>query len=1022
MSAPTTAVAGETQPTQPQFRILGPVLVFDGAATAPIDAAQQRVVLSILLAARGRVVGTDRLIDELWADRPPRAATSTIQGYVMRLRRRLAAAGRAELLTRGRGYELVVDDVQVDAAVFERHLTAGRRLIADGDLESAVVRLSTGLDLWRGPALADVPRCPTVEAEALRLDQARLSALEVCIGAQLDLGRHAGVVDELHRLAHEHPLREKLWAQLIVALYRCGRRAEALDAYHRIRVRLVDELALEPGPELRDLQSAVLADDPRVARAAPAAAVGTPVPQQLPPDVSGFVGREQQVERLDSLLAMAVTPHAAPGLPVISTIAGAGGVGKTALAVHWAHRVSDRFPDGRLYVDLRGYSGGRPLRAIDALARFLRSLGTPAAEIPADEDEAAAAYRSRLAGRRMLILLDNAADPGQVRPLLPGVPGCLVLVTSRDRLSGLTARDGAVGLSLDVFAPADARTLLTRLLGAGRVAAELRATDELAGLCGYLPLALRIAAAQLSHEPDMSIAGYVAELAGGDRLTALSVDGDPHAAVRTTFDHSYAALSVDARRLFRLLGLVAGPHLTVPAAAALANTPRTSAARLLDRLASAHLLDEHVPGRYSLHDLLRRYAAERADVAESRPEQQAALSRLYDYYLRHVDAAAVQLYPQVIRLPGASGAEPGFAGHAPASTWLDEERANLVAAVRQAADRGPAAAAWRLADALRGYLFMRMHVVDWGVVASAALAAAEADGDPLARAASHIGLATLHWAQGSHADAVEQFGRALPLAGAAGWIEGEAAVLGNLGNLHWALGRLGDAAACYEKVLSLHGEGGRATALGNLGLISFAQGDLGDAVDRYQQALVRHRQAGSRSGEARTLTNLGGAYHAMGRLDDALDVLAEAIDVLRAIGDRNVEGDAVRNAALVHRDAGRLDDALDLAGSAIRLARDTGDRRLEAGALATRASVLHRLGRVDEAVDSFAQAWRQAGAVGNRYLVAEALIGLAAAERDAGRAGPAAEHAEQALVIARADGYRLLAEPVRTHHRLTGSP
>jgi DNA-binding SARP family transcriptional activator len=621
-----------------RFRMLGPLLVDDGASWSAIRATQQRLVAAVLLLEAGRAVPVERLVDELWGERPPPTADATVRGYVMRLRRLLGGGPGSPLVTRGRGYELVVEDGDVDARVFSGLVASARHALANDRPETAAAELSQGLALWRGPALADVPASPAVTAEAERLEQLRLAALEDWLGVQLALGRHAEVVDEAQRLVAEHPLRERLWARLMLAQYRCGRRAQALDAYQRARRELVDELGLEPGPELRALQRAVLTGQaellvPAHRGAAAVAAQARVVPAQLPADAAAFSGRQAELAQLDSHWSGQGERRS----PAVVVIAGTAGVGKTALAVHWAHRVRDRFPDGQLYVDLRGWAAGAPLRPIDALAGFLPALGVPAAEVPDQVEQAAALYRSLLAGRRMLVVLDNTRSPGQVRPLLPASPGCAVVLTSRDQLRGLIARDGAVRLDLDVLAPREARRLLTRLLGAERVDAEPEAEAELVRLCGYLPLALRIAAANLSGRPRTTVAAYAAELAGGDRLRALEAGEDTDAAVRVAFDRSYAALPAAARRLFRLLGLVPGAGIGPPAAAALAATDAAAAAALLDRLASAHLAGERAPNRYVLHGLLRRYAADRASAEDSPAEREAALGRLLDHYLHGAD-------------------------------------------------------------------------------------------------------------------------------------------------------------------------------------------------------------------------------------------------------------------------------------------------------------------------------------------------------------------------------------------------
>jgi tetratricopeptide (TPR) repeat protein len=693
--------------------------------------------------------------------------------------------------------------------------------------------------------------------------------------------------------------------------------------------------------------------------------------------VAAFTGRQAHLRRLDALLP---GEEVTPPVLVISAIAGTPGVGKTALAVHWAHQVRDRFPDGQLYVNLRGYAAGPPLRPIEALAHFLQALGVPAEEIPVDEEDAAGLYRSLLAGKRTLVLLDNAHHPDQVRPLLPGGAGCLVLITSRDQLGGLVARDGAIRMSLEALTPPEAAGLLAHLLGDDRMRTEPAAVGELAALCGYLPLALRIAAANLNNRPQRTIADYARRLRAGDRLAALEVDGDRQAAVRAAFDLSYAAQPAGARRLFRLLGLVPGPDVTAPAAAALAGTSTgmntEAAAQLLAKLATANLIDEHTADRYALHDLLRLYAAEQATAEDGTSGRQAALDRLFDHYLSTVDAAARLLYPEKLRLPqvGPAGAPDliSFAGEAEAMAWLEAERPNLVAAVHHAAEHGPHTVAWRLADALRGYFNRRMHTVDWQAVANAGLGAAVADGQPAAQAAAHLSLATLDWGQSRCQQAIDHYVQALELAAQGGWRDGHVAAFGNLGNVYFELGQLAQAAEHYTQALAI-----------------LAQDDW-------------------RAGRANGLGSLGEVYHALGRLDEARTALIEARALQQEVGARGGEAEAVRVLAAVHRDAGQHAEALDLAHAALALARDIGDQRCEADTLNTLGGVHQQLGRYQEAAGDYQRALDLAQQIGSPYAQAEALTGLAAAHLAGGHPERAIGHAEDAIVVARKAEHRAI--------------
>jgi DNA-binding SARP family transcriptional activator len=687
-----------------RFRILGPLRVHDGAHWISVRAAQQRLVLAVLLIEAGKVISTDQLVNEIWGELPPGTAAATVRGYVRALRRILGGGTHGPLLTRGHGYELEVADEDVDARVFERLVDTGIRAIVGGDRGGALTRLSEALALCHGHVLADVPSSGTVATEITRLEQRRLTAMEERLGALLDLGRHAEMVDELAQVVAEHPLRERLQGQLMLALYRCGRRAEALATYRGAHRIFTDELGVEPGMELRSLHQAMLSDEPHLAAPVRQGSQNHRVtPAQLPAEVTAFTGRESPLKQLDTLLPDENDPDGATGppLPMIATIVGTAGVGKTALAMRWAHQVRRLFPDGQLYVNMRGYAAGPPMRPIDALARFLPALGVPAEQVPLEVDVAASLYRSLLADKRTLVLLDNVAHSDQVRPLLPGSRGCRVLLTSRDKLGGLVARDGAVPLTLDAFDPTESMTLLTRLLGADRIATEPDAAAALTDLCGHLPLALRIAAANLTARPTRAIADYTTRLAGGDRLAALQMDDDPEAAVHAAFDHSYTTLPDDAALLFRLLGLVPGTEITAPAAAALAGLSLQQANRLLDRLARGHLIVEHSRDRYTLHDLLRLYAADLA-ARDGALDRHAALDRLYDHYLSGAQFAATRLDLYASRLP-----VPVASDHTEALAWLDAELPNLMAAISHAAAHGPHVFARQLADTLRGYLFMR---------------------------------------------------------------------------------------------------------------------------------------------------------------------------------------------------------------------------------------------------------------------------------------------------------------------------
>ncbi len=732
------------------------------------------------------------------------------------------------------------------------------------------------------------------------------------------------------------------------------------------------------------------------------------VPAQLPPDVWAFTGRTKQIERLDALLSADATAV------VITAVSGTAGVGKTALAVHWSHRVRDRFPDGQLYVNLRGHAHGPPVRPLDALAGLLTALGVPANRVPADLDQATALYRSFLADRRVLILLDNASVPEQVRPLLPGAFGCVVLVTSRDRLGGLVARDGARPMTLDVLTAEEAHLLLTGLVGADRVASEPDSTAELARVCACLPLALRIAAANLAEYPDRSIASYVADLRTGDRLSALAVTGDEDTAVRATFDLSYAALPAPARQVFRRVGLVPGPYVTAAAAAALTGIPAADAADVLNQLAGAHLLTETAPGQYSCHDLLRRYAADRTATEDSGTDRAEAVHGLYRHYLGGVRAAMDLLRPDTLRVPREPGdtdpIQPVFSDHGAASAWLDAERPNLVAAVVAATATDQPRSAWQLADALRGYFWMRTFAVDWVTVAQAGNSAARSDGDTRAEAAAALNMADALHATGRYDEAVRHHRQALALAERAGWLPGQAAVLNNLGAVHQRTGQLAAAVHHYRRALALRKQlddlPGQAGPLLNLGSVTNEMGQFGASLNYEAEASVIFETIGSRQGLALALGNRGQTCHRVGRLAEAREQLDRALAIIHDVGHRGLEAYVLCQRAEVDLDVGRHQQALNQVRAALAITRDLTDRRYEPGVLNSAGEIYRRLGRAAEAVTHHERALSLARETEARQPQVQALIGLTQAHIDVEDAEMAGQFARKALTAAREAGYR----------------
>jgi DNA-binding SARP family transcriptional activator len=657
-----------------RFRILGPLEICgsDGETVA-LRAPKLRTLLVVLLLRPNAAVSAGRLETALWPDRPPRSAPGVIRTYASGLRAALSLGegGRLPGLAKEPGgYRLALAPGDLDLDVFDDLSAQGRDALARGDAARAAQLLADALGLWRGEPGADVTLDCDSAAILADVAERRVRAEEAWAEARLLLGGGADLIDRLRILVTEQPLRERTCGQLMRALYRAGRKTEALEEFHALRGRLADELGIEPSALIQDLHQRILADQPALARAHKQQLV----PRQLPGDIRDFTGRDVTLAAMKALV-----PDEAEAAPVIIAITGMAGVGKTALAVHFAHLAADCFPDGQLFVDLRGYAEAEPKSPTEALCGFLRALGVR--EIPDDTQEAAALYRSLLAGRQMVLVLDNAADAGQLRPLLPGSPGCLVLITSRSRLPGLLARDGARPVVAEPLTSAEGAALLRKILGPSRVQSDLAAAAAIVERCACLPLALRIAAERAAHRPQLPLAALAGELAGEQRrLDTLTITEDADTSVRSVFSWSYRRLAPDAARMFRMLALHPGPDIGIAAAAALAGCTVANAARPLRALADAHLLSEVAVGRYQLHDLLRAYAAERAAADEPLVSCTAALRRVLTWYLHTADAS-----------------DDG------PLAWCAAEYPDLMAAVRTAA-AGEDTIPWKLPVVLACYL------------------------------------------------------------------------------------------------------------------------------------------------------------------------------------------------------------------------------------------------------------------------------------------------------------------------------
>ena len=935
--------------------LLGPVEMGPaGGVMTPVAQLRLRVLLGLLGVAEGRVVTAEALVDGVWGEEWSPGRERNLHALVYQLRRRLAgleSGGGARLTRVGAGYRLALGAGELDVAAFRDLAGRGREAARAGDAAGARELFGQALGLWRGAALADTaPLCARLAGEAGRLEEARLAVVEERIGCDLALGRHGEVAGELAGLVTEFPLRERLAALLMTALYRCGRRGEALAVYDTTRGVLTVELGLDPGPELAGLQAKVLADDPALAApaatggAAPphAAGVGV-VPRQLPAGAGFFAGREAELKELDALLDQA---GGEGGAVVISAVAGMAGVGKTALAVQWARKVAGRFPDGQLYVNLRGYdTEGAAVTAEEVAGWFLVALGVPAGQIPADAQARSGLYRSVLAGRRVLIVLDNARDAAQVRPVLPGGAGCLVVVTSRSALAGLAAAEGAHPLRLGPLGAEEGVRLLAARLGPERVAAEPEAVTELISRCGHLPLALAVMAARAAADPGLPLgvlAGRLAGAAGAEaagpgaggagagRLEVLET-GDPATSLRQLLSWSYRQLSPPAAAMFVLLGVHCGPDITVPAAASLAGVPRADAGRALAELADASLVAEHRPGRYVVHDLVRGYAAGQAAQALGEAGIRAAVERSVDHCL-HTGVISCDLpWPFTVAPPAPGVLPERLAGQAELQDWARANHQVQLQAIAQAAAAGLLTRAWQIFFGQSWSLGDQWYWADFLAVGQAVLAAAEAAGDQvalgwtcaiigrygtfggahdedrayLARAVDHFGragdLSGQAWThlfasgassmKGDWAGGTTQSGQALTLFRQTGDQAGQGWALAVLGACHARLGNdelaRGYARQALEAAPKTGDPTAAALAWATLGLVYSGLGEQRRAISSYRQALdfVREQKwPMSRAILIIILADFGDACRAAGELSAAVEAWQQALQVLSDLG------------------------------------------------------------------------------------------------------------------------------------------
>ncbi|MEV4172456.1 BTAD domain-containing putative transcriptional regulator [Nonomuraea sp. NPDC049709] len=934
-----------------ELRLLGPVEVWSGGRQVPIGGAKPRALLAALLLAPGRVVTVERLTEVIWQDRPPPTARGVLQTYVASLRRAFTDAGLPTIIVSHRvGYAAEIAPDALDKDVFERLVDRGRRAARHGGHREAADSFRQALALWRGPALGGIGDT-FLHSEAARLDDLRLAVVEERVAADLAAGRDEGLIEELTELVAVYPVRERLRRDLMVALYRAGRQADALAVYQRGRQVLIDELGIEPGPELQQAHESILRSDPALLGTAKAAA-----PRQLPSPPPDFTAREAEIEQLRDRLTR---PDAMP----VCVIFGPGGVGKSALALRAAHEIASFYPDGQLHVELRGTTEA-PATAQEVLGRLLREL-EPGTSPPDTLEECAARYRTLLADRRKLVVLEDAAAERQVRPLLPGTPGCGVIITSRNRLAGLA---GAAVLDLGLLPDQAALRLLEQVTGPERIAADPDAARRIVRQCGGLPLALRICGARLASRRQWSVARLADRLADEQRrLDELAV-GDQE--VRAGIALSYDLLPPEARTALRRLGLLGLPYFPVWVAAAAMESGLDEAEEVLDHLVDtslASVVDTDGAGRtrYRLHDLIRLFARERAHAEEPEPERTAMVRRVLGGWLWLVQRLSEAVPTGGIPMRASPGlarpvdAEVARMALADPHGWLRDEEEALIVAVELAAAMDLDDIAVELAAALSSVAFEgSQYVFDnpfaaWHRTHEAALAVARRRDNALGEATLLAGLGHLYYERDHYAESREYLSQALSLFRSARDTRGEAATLAALGAACREQGYLPEALHFLGRAGRLWADLADPAALAHVrrlaGSVHVERGDYPAAWGDLSAALSLYQEAGSRRGEGLTLRSLSLYHRARGELVRAEELSEQALAIFRELGDRLMEAYCMRSLAKARLRLGRFDAARRDMDEALAAIRTLSDRWGE-------ACTLRALGELDLAEGRLYQA------------------------------------------------------------------
>ncbi|MFD8982221.1 BTAD domain-containing putative transcriptional regulator [Streptomyces sp. NPDC059564] len=955
-----------------------------GERAVQVGGARQRTILALLLLSPGRIVPVDTLVDVVWNGRPPATARTQVAIVIAALRKSFKSEGVSDevIVTAHPGYLLRADGHALDTVTFTGLVAEAETAVREARPADAARGYAEALALWRGPALAGVTG-QLVEDEAARWEEVRINAYEAMTGVQLELGRHQLLLPELAATVREHPLRERTRYHFILAQYRSGRRAEAMESFREARRQLIDELGMEPGPELQELHDAILRDDPALAfEALPPAATadaaaealgvrGHVVPSELPPDVPGFAGRGEELAALDTLVDGQGEGSRAP---TVGLITGVAGVGKTGLAVRWAHRVTEQYPDGRLFADLRGYDEHHaPTTAGDILSRFLRSLGVESDDVPNGLEDRIALYRSVLSERRVLLVLDNVRTFAQIRPLLPGSGGCTVLVTSREQLEQLVTWPPRARVHLGVLPEDESVELLGRIVGEARILAAPEDSARLVELCDRLPLALRIAAARLASKPHWSVRHLVTRLSDGRRRLDELSQGESQ--VRASFELSYRYLHKDAARLYRYLGLLAVPDFTAWSGAALMDQDVLDAERLIEHLVDAQFLE--VVGvdatgqlRYRFQNLMRLYAEELARAEESEEDRLAACERVFrtcltiaeqgfrrenggDHVSVRGDAPRREIDPVLLEELLSAPLE-----------WFEAERLSLVAVVEQSARMGMADLAWGLVMSMEVLFETRNYPEDWRRCSEYALEAARTAGN----------------------------------------LRGQAAMEQQLGVINMRLRRLTDSTARQEAALALYTRAGdplgRALVLSDLAFIDRIRGEYDRGMERLREALPVFRTTGNRSSEAYALQNMAQFALDQGQPEVALELGRESVRVCESIGGkRRSMALATHRLAGAHLALGQLAEAERGFSRVVEIVKEISDLLGLAHALLGLAETRFQAGAVEAAERTFLEALEVAGRTKSPMIEGQIRLALGEAYRGSGREEEGRAHVAAALGV-----------------------